>query len=327
MEESTNEEPLAVPEIVNNACETASNACDDVDLNDVSLPPPLPVKRVIHLKSHKDPLDPPADGHLDDDPKETAEEELEEMDVEEDKITTARAPIVFGKKSTTRVTMQLSLDNGADQKKLNFNVMLASPMPYSNKHKKNGKVQFAMAKKLSTISLAASVEKDQQDRVKAEVDQSLIQRRNSIHNVPYVDVNDPQTRARMERYKEERRNMLRAKYKVEDYFVEKLLDQPEVPKPEPVVLRKTPARPKSMSAAANVRNDVGLIDEDVNVKERAAIFKSKSEEPPAWLRGRISAPVLNSKSDSACVGRKLSVGNSTSPSKIKNIAAFFEQKT
>lgn len=45
-----------------------------------------------------------------------------------------------------------------------------------------------------------------------------LQRRNSIHNVPWVDVNDPDTRTRMERYKEERRSMLRAKYKAEDYL-------------------------------------------------------------------------------------------------------------
>jgi len=45
-----------------------------------------------------------------------------------------------------------------------------------------------------------------------------LQRRNSIHNVPFVDVNDPETRTRMERYKEERRSMLRAKYKAEDYL-------------------------------------------------------------------------------------------------------------
>merc|ERR1719334_788463 len=45
-----------------------------------------------------------------------------------------------------------------------------------------------------------------------------LQRRNSIHNVPFVDVNDPDTRTRMERYKEERRSMLRAKYKAEDYL-------------------------------------------------------------------------------------------------------------
>ena len=46
----------------------------------------------------------------------------------------------------------------------------------------------------------------------------LVIRRNSIHGaVPYVDVNDPGTRARMEVYKQERRNALRAKYKAEDY--------------------------------------------------------------------------------------------------------------
>lgn len=48
-----------------------------------------------------------------------------------------------------------------------------------------------------------------------------LQRRNSIHNVPFVDVNDPQTRERMERYKEERRSLLRAKYKAEDYKTKK----------------------------------------------------------------------------------------------------------
>merc|ERR1719341_1776175 len=51
-----------------------------------------------------------------------------------------------------------------------------------------------------------------------EEDSPLLQRRNSIHNVPFVDVNDPDTRTRMERYKEERRSMLRAKYKAEDYL-------------------------------------------------------------------------------------------------------------
>ena len=63
--------------------------------------------------------------------------------------------------------------------------------------------------RLSTASLhdtsaaaeAASIEVAEA----AEADLPL-QRRNSIHNVPYVDVNDPETRARMERYKEERRD-------------------------------------------------------------------------------------------------------------------------
>ena len=84
--------------------------------------------------------------------------------------------------------------------------------------------------KLSAVSL-----QDVDDRIKKvisfgdqsdstnEEDEDIapLQRRNSIHNVPYVNVNDPDTRDRMERYKEERRSTLRAKYKVENYRSEK----------------------------------------------------------------------------------------------------------
>ena len=84
--------------------------------------------------------------------------------------------------------------------------------------------------KLSAVSL-----QDVDDRIKKvisfgdqsdstnEEDEDIapLQRRNSIHNVPYVNVNDPDTRDRMERYKEERRSTLRAKYKIENYRSEK----------------------------------------------------------------------------------------------------------
>ena len=77
-------------------------------------------------------------------------------------------------------------------------------------------------KKLSTFSLhnTTTAEDDEGSNLTSDLmaEQMPLQRRNSIHNVPYVDVNDPQTRQRMERYKEERRSMLRAKYKVEDYM-------------------------------------------------------------------------------------------------------------
>ena len=85
-------------------------------------------------------------------------------------------------------------------------------------------------KKLSTVSLQGvdeSIRKvticsNQGEEDNEQSDEpGQLQRRNSIHNVPYVDVNDPDTRARMERYKEERRSTLRAKYKVEDYRSEK----------------------------------------------------------------------------------------------------------
>jgi hypothetical protein len=73
-------------------------------------------------------------------------------------------------------------------------------------------------KKLSTFSLHSTGEADGNGSSGGGGGDELpLQRRNSIHNVPYVDVNDPATRERMERYKEERRSMLRAKYRVEDY--------------------------------------------------------------------------------------------------------------
>lgn len=74
---------------------------------------------------------------------------------------------------------------------------------------------ISKGKKLSTFSLHSAGESDTSNIGVSE--ELPLQRRNSIHNVPYVDVNDPATRERMERYKEERRSMLRAKYRVEDY--------------------------------------------------------------------------------------------------------------
>merc|ERR1719461_374987 len=79
----------------------------------------------------------------------------------------------------------------------------------------SGQVEGGVTKnrsKSSTLSLHAVAAGREQ------AEEPLLQRRNSIHNVPFVDVNDPDTRTRMERYKEERRSMLRAKYKAEDYL-------------------------------------------------------------------------------------------------------------
>jgi len=95
------------------------------------------------------------------------------------------------------------------------NVKFSNPDVRSFKKKRDRRTDSPVRKnrcKSSTLSLhtvAASPE---------EEDEPPLQRRNSIHNVPFVDVNDPETRTRMERYKEERRSMLRAKYKAEDYL-------------------------------------------------------------------------------------------------------------
>jgi hypothetical protein len=78
------------------------------------------------------------------------------------------------------------------------------------------------AAKASTLSLHAvpvrTTDTDSGDSGEDGGSLPPLQRRNSIHNVPYVDVNDPETRSRMERYKEERRSLLRARYKAEDYL-------------------------------------------------------------------------------------------------------------
>ena len=260
-----------------------------------------------------------------------------------------------------------------------------------------------VAKKLSTFSLhemhhnAISIEEDSGSD--SETEQPL-QRRNSIHNVPYVDVSDPQTRERMERYKEERRSMLRAKYKAEDYMTSPASEAignkyrrkstesqqsnkieqtsetcspppPPIPQNEPpceppespVILRKDlqSGLPKMSSP---LRED-GLIDEDVNVKERAAIFggtgcqnthnlnnqnetvKQNQQNasqvilpPPKYNRSKSMwtnsntntsssakvikppRPISDDPSSNNGTSRKISPG---SPSKIRDMAAFFEQ--
>ena len=103
--------------------------------------------------------------------------------------------------------------------------------------------------KSSTLSLHAVAAAREQ-----EEEPPLLQRRNSIHNVPFVDVNDPDTRTRMERYKEERRSMLRAKYKAEDY------------------LSTTFARKKKVSSTSSCDGDVSSVTVTSN--------KSISASPP-----------------------------------------------
>ena len=77
-----------------------------------------------------------------------------------------------------------------------------------------------------------------------------LQRRNSIHNVPFVDVNDPSTRERMERYKEERRSALRAMYKVEDYKTEVKSSSPTDMKSPSAVVATPPTAKQRTSIGA-----------------------------------------------------------------------------
>ena len=81
--------------------------------------------------------------------------------------------------------------------------------PSDNLPEGSGAKNRSKSSTLSLHAVAAAREREEEPP---------LQRRNSIHNVPFVDVHDPDTRTRMERYKEERRSMLRAKYKAEDYL-------------------------------------------------------------------------------------------------------------
>ena len=103
----------------------------------------------------------------------------------------------------------------------------------------------------------------------AEVVDGPLQRRNSIHNVPFVDVNDPKTRERIERYKEERRSMLRAKYKVEDYVTAKTIIRPE----HEDKANKAPKAKARRSLVENNSNKVPLRKMPVN---NTAVNKTKT---------------------------------------------------
>ena len=293
------------------------------------------------------------------------------------KCSPQRGPVPTPRKSVTMMEVdsnpQPVRSNSAmgNHKKISFS---------SNNH-------MPVSKKHSTFSLHNTSAIEEDSGSNSETEQPL-QRRNSIHNVPFVDVSDPSTRERMERYKEERRSMLRAKYKVEDYMTASsevnnkyrkkstesqqsnkteqqtseqqqqtplapfpVQEPPQLPVQEkcssPVILRKESA----LKMSSPVRED-GLIDEDVNVKERAAIFGGKTAPnnfqnnqniiekqnqnlPPKYNRSKsmwtnsstakvIKAPrpISDDSSNNGTSNRKISPG---SPSKIRDMAAFFEQ--
>ena len=249
------------------------------------------------------------------------------------------------------------------------------------------------SKKMSTFSLHATSELVSEEAMVPE--DVPLQRRNSIHNVPYVDVNDPNTRERMERYKEERRSLLRAKYKVEDYMTStseannkyrrkstesNSNDHESSSSTTTTVVQLRKESPTSATINENTKNDeppllpstginkndstsaisvsgntnpnnpnsreTGLIDEDVNVKERAAIFgittskntnnTKKNNRSKSWNMSTTTTTAtnnINNKNNEinkrpiseshATNHRKLSPG---SPSKIRDMAALFEQK-
>merc|ERR1719225_1189391 len=132
------------------------------------------------------------------------------------------------------------------------NVKFSQPDTRTGKNQPDNRPEGSGAKnrsKSSTLSLHAVAAARERE------EEPTLQRRNSIHNVPFVDVHDPDTRTRMERYKEERRSMLRAKYKAEDY------------------LSSTFARKKKVGSTSSCEGDLSSVSVTAN--------KSISASPPA----------------------------------------------
>lgn len=184
-------------------------------------------------------------------------------------------------------------------------------------------------------------------------------RRNSIHSIPFVDISDPDTRIRMERYKNERRSTLRAKYKEEDYLSYNFREKQHVsvlPRPRPedsdTTLDKidsvTPGLSKQTTANTisavtpvfgkqtiehNIDNVPTLTKPIPDDFECAKVnYDSKHLEDDVNVKERaiIFGPIKSAESIKVVNINPNSVQNTVtnmcSPSKIKNMAAIFEKQ-
>ena len=107
------------------------------------------------------------------------------------------------------------------------------------------------------------------------------------------------------------------------------------PRPEMDVSKHVTQTRNKLTSRASCPVTGGHVEEDVNVRERAALFNSAAAHRAnqAELRTKFVSLIPPSneetknnsrKSNSGSIGK---LGGPGSPSKIKNIAALFEQKT
>ena len=145
-----------------------------------------------------------------------------------------------------------------------------------------------------------------------------------------VDMSDPRTRLRIERYKEERRSFLREKYKSEsfrsdtkeDAIINRLKQKASSPtRSDEAEEDQNPDSPEpKVSPPALQMPEPGLIDEEVNVKERAA----------QWAHATVTTkPVSPSKNNSnGSVSKTDKSAQSQSPPKrIRDMADMFEKES
>ena len=142
-----------------------------------------------------------------------------------------------------------------------------------------------------------------------------------------IDMSDPRTRLRIERYKEERRSFLREKYKSESFrndgkedgLIVRLKQKAGSPTHQSESNQALP--PPSLQPP-----EPGLIDEDVNVKERAAQWAGQtvpgsSDRPAAVLLPSPPATINRSCSEAA------SSAITPQQKRIRDMAALFEKES
>lgn len=143
-----------------------------------------------------------------------------------------------------------------------------------------------------------------------------------------IDMSDPKTRLRIERYKEERRSFLREKYKSESFRSEG--------KEDAVIVRlKQKAGSPTHSEGVCVTGtstsipppsdqlpEPGLIDEDVNVKERAAQWSA-----PGPKTSVPSVPVILSSNNPRSCSEAVAIAAAPQQKRIRDMAAMFEKES
>ena len=199
--------------------------------------------------------------------------------------------------------------------------------------KKEGKENIEVNLLLATMDMKEDIgllqQQTQQHQLKESDDKSADQTGTSPpkSSVANIDISDPRTRLRIERYKEERRSFLREKYKSEsfradckdDAVIVRLKQKAGSPtRPEETTWKTVdPPPPPSLQLP-----EAGLIEDDVNVKERAAQWLHAVPKSASAPAASVSRTVKNSIKEGSPSDKV-----ATPPKRIRDMAAMFEKES
>lgn len=229
----------------------------------------------------------------------------------------ATSPVSSANKSLTSESESIKKMNNTEDGKENIEVHL-SPTPKSNSE--TCEMTVEMSDSCQTGEMMMMTEQDAKDLL-----------RHKPLSVG-IDMSDPRTRLRIERYKEERRSFLREKYKSESFRSDSKEDavivrlkqkagSPTHQSAETFGSDETSSPPPPVAPPSLQTPEPGLIDEDVNVKERAAQWAQTLPSLAATSPIK-TAPLPTHRSCSEAV--------TIAPQhhkRIRDMAALFEKET